>query len=85
MNNIKTNNIISTPDITGNIGSCTSQSVTVESGYNILTTQETTIVTNSCTGQTTTFNSWSLGGFPWMIGVLGIIIFWTIMASSASE
>jgi hypothetical protein len=49
---METHNIISTPDITGNIGSCTTQSVDIvtrsgfskEVGYHV--------VTNSCTGDT---------------------------------
>ena len=82
---MKTNNIISTPDITGNIGSCTSQSVVVDTGYNILTKQYKTVVTNSCTGQVTTYDSWSLGGFPWTVAILGIAIIWIVVASNAID
>ncbi len=76
-------NVISTPDITGNIGSCTSNSVVVDTGYNVFAKSYETIVTNSCTGQVTTFDSWSLGVFPWAFIFLGIIIFWTIAASNS--
>ena len=52
-NEIKTNNLISTPNITGNIGSCTTQkeqvliksSIFQDTGYNVLT--------NSCSGEVT--------------------------------
>lgn len=78
-----TNNIISTPDITGNIGSCTSQSIEVNTGYNLLKTDYKTIVTNSCTGAVSEYDSWSLGAFPWVVIVLGIFIFWAVVASNA--
>lgn len=80
-----TNNIISTPDITGNIGSCKSESVVVDTGYNVFKKNYKTIVTNSCTGQVTTFDSWSLGGFPWFVVILGIIIFWVVVASNSGN
>lgn len=54
---MKTQNIISTPEITGNIGSCTSQAVQVNTGYNFVSYTYQTIVTNSCTGQVTTYDS----------------------------
>ena len=82
---LQTANIISTPDITGNIGSCTSNSVVVDSGYNVFARSNTTIVTNSCTGVVTTFNSWELGFFPWVVIILGIAIFWAVIASNTSK
>lgn len=79
---MKTVNVVSTPNIEGNIGSCTSQSVKVESGYNFLKTDYKTIVTNSCTGQVTTYDTWSLGLFPWAFVILGVLIFWSIIGSN---
>ena len=69
MDNIKTNNIISTPDITGNIGSCTSQSIKVPTEYNILAAHYETIVTNSCTGEVTTYPTWELGIVPFALSI----------------
>lgn len=80
---MNTYNVVSTPEITGNIGSCTSNSIVVETGYNIWKTTKSTIVTNSCTGEVSKFDSWSLGAFPWTVVILGIIIFWVIIASNS--
>lgn len=79
MEQVKTTNIISTPEITGNIGSCTSNSIIVETGYTVWTTQYKTVVTNSCTGDVTTYDTWSMGLFPWTVAILGIIILWAIL------
>ncbi len=81
----KTINVVSTPNIEGNIGSCTSNAVSVDTGYNMLTSTYKTIVTNSCTGQVTTYDSWSLGAFPWVVVILGIVIVWTIFAASQAD
>lgn len=53
---MNTHNIISTPEITGNIGSCTSQLQKVYSYSGIITSEGQNIVTNSCTGTVTTSN-----------------------------
>lgn len=79
MEQVKTTNIISTPEITGNIGSCTSQSIKIETGYNLLKTDYKTIVTNSCTGQVERYDTWSLGVFPWVFIVIGMCVFWIII------
>jgi len=56
---IPTNNIISTPNITGNVGSCNSSSVSVHSGATLFREFYTNVITNSCTGQTSTYQNWS--------------------------
>lgn len=54
-----TQNIISTPKITGNVGSCTSQGITTVSGRTSWSKVEiTNTVTNSCTGEVKTFQTW---------------------------
>lgn len=78
----KTINVVSTPNIQGNIGSCTSQSVVVDTGYNMLKHDYKTIVTNSCTGQVTSYDSWGLGLFPWAVVMLGIITLWMAISYS---
>lgn len=78
----KTINVVSTPNISGNIGSCTSNSVVVDTGYNLLRSTHRTVVTNSCTGEVTNYDSWSLGGFPWLVVVPGIVILWFIIGAS---
>lgn len=50
---MNTNNIISTPDITGNIGSCTSQTADVPEVSHYFRNYGHTVVTNSCTGEVT--------------------------------
>lgn len=57
---MNTNNIISTPDITGNIGSCTSQVVVVDADRLSVWKEKTiSISTNSCTGEVTKYETWS--------------------------
>lgn len=50
-NQIKTNNIISTPLITGNIGSCTTQAEQVMVSSSFFKETGYTVATNSCTGE----------------------------------
>lgn len=62
-------NIIATPNVNGNIGSCTTQSVEVVSARPSLWWVETKeIVTNSCTGEVKEYNSWTTSG----LGDVGI-------------
>ena len=48
---MKTSNIISTPNITGNIGSCNIQSNTSQIGANLFVGEYKTVQINSCTGE----------------------------------
>jgi hypothetical protein len=62
--NISTHNIISTPNIEGNIGTCTSNKIQVSGKRNNIWTEEvTSIVTNSCTGHVDKYISWGLTEF----------------------
>lgn len=70
---MKTTNIISTPEITGNIGSCTSQGIEVQTGYNLLKADFKTIVTNSCTGEVSSYDSWRLADFT-SISIMTIVM-----------
>lgn len=47
----KTINVVSTPNIEGNIGSCTVQSNEVTSVGGIMTWERTVVQVNSCTGE----------------------------------
>lgn len=46
-----TNNLISTPEITGNIGSCETKSVEAPVNRGIIKNTYQVVMTNSCTGQ----------------------------------
>ena len=69
------NLIAGAPNIEGNIGSCTSQEITVVSSR-ISLWKETTkhIVTNSCTGQVTSFDAWQYTGTAIAVGFVGVIL-----------
>lgn len=75
---METHNIISTPAITGNIGSCSSQSVRILNKSSFFREYGTNIVTNSCTGEVQNIpyldNSIIGGGFLIAVAlVLGIV------------
>lgn len=53
-----TANIISTPNIEGNIGSCTTSSIEVRADRTFFVQNIETITTNSCNGDTQHFQSW---------------------------
>ena len=48
---MNTNNIISTPEITGNIGNCSTQKVESLVHGGLLNAEHKVLMTNSCTGQ----------------------------------
>jgi len=65
---MNTNNIISTPDITGNIGSCTTQVArAISERYSWFTQEVTNIATNSCTGDVTIYTSWEFTAMPFIV------------------
>ncbi len=83
-NPMNTTNLISTPDITGNIGSCTTQVTTAYSKRTSMWRAERTdIATNSCTGQVEHFVSWEYTGVAGLgfIGlfIVGIVVFFAIL------
>ncbi len=70
-----TTNIISTPEITGNIGSCTTQKVTAVSGRDsLLTVNVVDVTTNSCTGEVTTYNYWEFSGIFYTIFISVVFV-----------
>lgn len=85
MDKTNTLNVISTPEITGNIGSCTSNSIVVDTGYNLVSFSYKTVVTNSCTGAITEYDSWGLGAFPWLVLILGCTILWLVFGMTISD
>lgn len=57
-------------DVTGNVGSCTSQRISAVSARPSWFKEEiTTIVTNSCTGQVERYSTWefTFGAFPLIV------------------
>ena len=72
---MNTNNIISTPDITGNIGSCTSQAITDTSKrLNFFKEERINVVTNSCTGQVSEYKIWEFNGGAVFLTFIGSVI-----------
>lgn len=81
---MNTTNIVSTPNITGNIGSCQTSAVQVETGRSTWKKETMTITTNACTGEVQQFSSWEYTGLFWagpvfIFMVLGII--WSVVSS----
>ena len=67
-----TNTIVASPNVKGNIGSCTTQIATVYTTRGFWTTDVDQIATNSCTGQVTHYPTWEI------TGIGGGVIFFTI-------
>ncbi len=59
---MQTANIVSTPNITGNIGSCTVQTQEVLFTSGVFRDHGQTIATNSCTGEVQTYPYTALNG-----------------------
>jgi len=74
---IQTTNLISTPNIEGNIGQCqtTTSVINCTTRLNLFTCIDTGYATNSCTGKVDIYQTWSPSGISW-IGVIiaGIIL-----------
>jgi len=81
---MNTLNVVSTPEITGNIGSCKTEISKVTTGRpNFFVTTKSDIATNSCTGGVASYNYWSFSfggvvaviiGLAFLLAVLGIIL-----------
>jgi len=63
------NTIVSSPNVMGNIGSCSSQNTQIETGRTFWKLNIKNIVTNSCTGETMEFDSWETSGSAVLTGV----------------
>lgn len=74
MENIKTTNIISTPEITGNIGSCSVQSNETQVKGGIFTEQYRTIQINSCTGEIVSNQVYTSYGGVWIFIIFSLVM-----------
>jgi hypothetical protein len=77
---MQTTNIVSTPEIIGNIGSCTSNAIDVLQSRNGLWTENwQTVTTNSCTGQITYGQEyWQMTGMGITIITFALVILFLI-------
>lgn len=74
---MQTHNIVSTPNIEGNISSCTTNVTSVETGRNIFTSNIKNITTNNCTGITHEYDTWQFSGATGFV-VFGIVLMFVI-------
>lgn len=81
---MNTNNIISTPDITGNIGSCELKTVNIQIGNTLFTEKYQSTVLNSCSGEIVSSNAYTTYSGLWGIPAL-LIIFVVVLAISLSD
>lgn len=86
---MKTTNIVSTPNITGNIGSCSTSATDVIATGGILTDQHEVLVVNSCTGDIVAHNFYmtysGLYGLVVAGVVMAVFIFGAFISSKASN
>ena len=78
-----TQNIISTPNITGNVGSCSSEAVKVIERSGLMKDTGYTVVTNSCTGAVEKYGylSYNAGQFIGIVVIIGIVSMFVILGS----
>lgn len=74
---MNTTNVISTPDVTGNIGNCTSSTTTaVAQRLSFWKEEKVSFVTNSCDGTVREFRNVEYTGVAgWIFFILGFIVF----------
>lgn len=81
---MNTTNLISTPNIEGNIGSCEVKSNEIMVADRVLTSDYKVVQLNSCTGQVVSDVTYtSYGFYSFMVGagiLLGILVFWIVIA-----
>lgn len=84
-----TNNIVSTPNITGNIGSCEIKSNKIMVADRVTTSDYRVVQLNSCTGNVISDVTYTSYGFYSLIlstGILlGILVLWVVLASMADR
>lgn len=72
---MQTNNLISTPNISGNIGSCKTEIAhAVTDRPSLFYTNTVDIATNSCTGEVTAYNSWEMTPFTVIVGMFVFLV-----------
>ncbi len=87
MENTKTVNVISTPNIEGNVGSCSVSSDEIKSSDSIFTAEYHVVQVNSCTGKIISdYNYVSYAGV-WVTIIIGIIfgLFFLSVALSSNS
>ncbi len=69
MSQITTNNLISTPNIEGNISTCKTELSIINCAKNnyLFICTDVGYATNNCSGDTTIYENWELTGFSWLI------------------
>lgn len=83
---MQTNNIVSTPNITGNIGSCTTQEVSVNSGrQSFWKVETTTLATNSCTGDVREFHSYEYTFSAFGVGFAAFLVIMALILAFTSR
>lgn len=85
MENIKTTNIISTPNIEGNIGTCTVKNNEVKVGNRFLTADYKSVQINSCTGQIITESYYTSYLGVWAVCIIGFITLLVIIIAGVSS
>ncbi len=74
MENTKNVNVISTPNIEGNIGSCTTNNVEVIQHSGLWKTTGENVTTNSCTGVVTTSPYYEIGALPIILIMIAMAV-----------
>lgn len=81
---MNTTNLISTPNIEGNIGSCAVQSNEVKVGNTFFTGEYQAVQINSCSGEVISTNQYTTYGGVWL-AVLMAMFFLGVWASFSSS
>ena len=81
---MNTTNIVSTPNIEGNIGSCEVKTIQNTTGNQIWRTETTVIFTNSCSGEIIKENVY-YNYFPLLFISLVIILFISVVGGAIIE
>lgn len=82
---MKTTNLVSTPNITGNIGSCTTQVVEIPAGRGFWVQDYIEVSTNSCTGEVAQYENWGFTGSAIMVSILVMFLLIAIISVAADN
>jgi hypothetical protein len=82
MAEITTNNLISTPNITGNISTCKTEIEIIDCAKNnyLFVCTDVGYATNNCSGKTDVYENWDLTGISifLIISIISICIFYAV-------
>ena len=67
---MNTTNLISTPNINGNVGSCSTEMVTAKGTRTVFVQEIIQVLTNSCNGEVQRINTWELTGFSLLVSLM---------------